>query len=303
MKNLEIDFLGYKFKNPIIAASGVFGYGEEYKAFYNIEDLGGISLKGLTLRPQEGNKGPRIAETASGLINSVGLQNPGVEVFKSKYNEELKKLNTIKIGNLAGHSFKEYVEIVKEMNDSAIDLIELNISCPNVSEGGMAFGVDPKNVYKITSEVKKVAKKPVIIKLTPNVSKIQDNAKAAEDGGADSISLINTIEAMAIDYKTRRPILYRGKGGLSGPCVKPIALRMVWDVYNTVKIPIIGMGGIESYTDVLEFMICGATLVQVGSANLYKPTASKDIICDLENYFLKNKENIKDYIGSLKVWG
>lgn len=298
--NSKVSIAGVDFKNPIITASGTFNFGREFEEFYPLSALGGISSKGLTLEQRSGNPVPRIAETPCGMLNSVGLQNPGVKAFLL-YLPELKKKDTTIIANAAGSTLEDYVKMTEILSDSAVDMIELNISCPNVKEGGMAFGVLPSGVYEVTNAVKKVAKKPLIIKLTPNVANIADNAKAAEDGGADAISLINTLTGMAVDYRTKRPILANVTGGMSGPAVKPVALRMVWQCKNAVSIPIIGMGGITSYTDVLEFMICGATAVQVGTANITNPTAAFDIVQDLDNYLRQNDLDVEELIGSLKI--
>ncbi|MDE7215793.1 MAG: dihydroorotate dehydrogenase [Clostridia bacterium] len=300
MSNLKVNIAGVEFKNPIITASGTFGFGREYDRFYNIEELGGICTKGLTIKPRQGNPYPRIAESYGGMLNSVGLQNPGVDHYLATDDLLLAKRDVVVIANIAGSTIEDYIAIAEKMNDSKADMVELNISCPNVKEGGMAFGVLPSNVEKVTSAVKKACKnKPIITKLSPNVSCIADNAKAAEQGGADAISLINTLSGMAINYKTRKPILFNNNGGVSGACVKPVALKMVWDCYNAVKIPIIGLGGITSYTDVLEFMICGARAVQIGTHNFTEPLGARDIAKDLENYVNENDMDINDLVGTL----
>ncbi|MDE6550840.1 MAG: dihydroorotate dehydrogenase [Clostridia bacterium] len=299
--NTGVEIAGVKFKNPIITASGTFGFGKEYNELYPISALGGICTKGLTLKEREGNASPRIAETPSGILNSVGLQNPGIEYYLAEYDKWLSDCGTTVIANIAGSKLEDYVAIAARINDSSADMVELNISCPNVRSGGIAFGVQPESVRRVTEAVKKVCNKPVITKLTPNVSCIADNAKAAEDGGADAISLINTITGMAVDYKRRRPILANNTGGLSGPCVKPIALRMVWECYNAVKVPIIGLGGITSYTDVLEFMICGARAVQVGTANISDPYAAHTIARDLEEYCRSNDIDVNTLVGTLEL--
>lgn len=299
--NTAVEIAGVKFKNPVITASGTFGFGKEYNELYPISALGGICTKGLTIKEREGNASPRIAETPSGMLNSVGLQNPGVEYYLKEYDGWLSGIGTAVIANIAGSKLEDYVAIASRINDSGADMVELNISCPNVRSGGIAFGVQPDSVRRVTEAVKKVCVKPVITKLTPNVSCIADNAKAAEDGGADAISLINTITGMAVDYKRRRPILANNTGGLSGPCVKPIALRMVWECYNAVKIPIIGLGGITSYTDVLEFMICGARAVQVGTANISDPYAAYTIARDLEEYCKASDLDINTIVGTLQL--
>lgn len=298
---LAVNIAGVKFKNPLIAASGTFGYGLEYSEIYDVSKIGGISLKGLTLLPKEGNDSPRIAETPSGILNSVGLQNPGTKAFVNDYMPKIKKLGTVLIANIAGNTLEEYAQTAKIVSASGVDMIELNISCPNVKQGGMAFGVEPDSVRAVTEKVKENSSLPLIVKLTPNVSDITKNAAAAQKGGADAISLINTISGMAVDYKTRRPVLKNVTGGLSGPAVKPVALKMVWQVYNTVDIPIIGMGGIISYTDVLEFIICGASAVQIGTANIYNPTAMPEILADLERYFKENNLTLEELKGTLIV--
>ena len=299
MSNLKVNVAGVEFKNPIITASGTFGFGKEYGEFYPLSALGGICTKGLTLKKREGNPPPRVAETYGGMLNSVGLQNPGIEHYLAEDDKRLAEEDVVVIANIAGSTLEDYIAIGERINDSHADMVELNISCPNVKQGGMAFGVLPKNVEEVTRAVKNVCKKPVITKLSPNVSCIADNARAAEAGGADAVSLINTISGMAVNYRTRRPILTNNNGGMSGPCVKPVALKMVWECYNAVKIPIIGLGGITCYTDVLEFMICGARAVQVGTANFTDPTAAYDIVKDLGKYVEENGMDINDLVGTL----
>ena len=301
--NLKVNIAGVEFKNPIITASGTFGFGKEYSQFYPLSALGGICTKGLTLNPKLGNPPPRIAETRSGIINSVGLQNPGIDHYLAEDDVRLAKEDVVVIANVAGACLEDYIAMGEKINESKAQMVELNISCPNVKAGGMAFGILPESVERVTRAVKDVCKKPVITKLSPNVSCIADNAKAAEAGGADGISLINTLSAMAINYKTRRPILYNNHGGLSGACVKPVALKMVWDCFNAVKIPIIGMGGVQSYTDVLEFMICGARAVQVGTYNFTEPMGAYNIVKDLEEYVKAQDMDINDLVGSLIVNG
>ena len=303
MSNLKVNIAGVEFKNPIITASGTFGFGKEYGEFYPLSALGGICTKGLTLKKREGNPPPRVAETYGGMLNSVGLQNPGIEHYLAEDDKRLAKEDVVVIANIAGSTLEDYIAIGERINDSHADMVELNISCPNVKQGGMAFGVLPKNVEEVTRAVKNVCKKPVITKLSPNVSCIADNARAAEAGGADAVSLINTLSGMAVNYKTRRPILANNNGGMSGPSVKPVALKMVWECYNAVKIPIIGLGGITTYTDVLEFMICGARAVQVGTANFINPTAAYDIAKDLEKYVEENGTDINDLVGTLILNG
>lgn len=301
--NTSVKIAGVTFKNPVITASGTFGFGKEYSEFYPLSALGGICTKGLTIEERQGNPSPRVAETPSGMLNSVGLQNPGVDYYLEHYDKWLSEQGTVVIANIAGHKLEDYSAMARKISQSRADMVELNISCPNVRSGGMAFGVEPASVRRVTEAVKRACDKPVITKLTPNVSNIVDNARAAEDGGADAISLINTLTGMAVDYRTRRPILANNTGGLSGPCVKPVALKMVWDCYNAVKIPIIGLGGIQSYTDVLEFMICGATAVQVGTATLSDPYAAYNIAKDLEKYAEENDVDINGLIGTLQLNG
>ncbi len=285
MKELKIKFLNKEFKNPIIPASGTFGFGYEFSEFYDINILGSISLKGTTLEPCYGNKLPRIAECPGGLINSIGLQNPGVDKVIS---EELSKLDKVYddqiIANVGGHSINEYVETVKKFNKSdKVFAIELNISCPNVNGGGMAFGIDPNVAAGLVREVKAVSIKPIIVKLSPNVTNIVEMAQAVERAGADAVSLINTLVGMRIDLKTGKPIIANVKGGYSGPGIFPVALRMVYEVANSISIPIIGMGGVSSAYDVIEMMYAGASLVMIGSQNLIDPYACKKIIEDLPN--------------------
>ena len=300
--NMKTVIAGVEFKNPIITASGTFGFGREYNNFYDVGLLGGICSKGLTLEPRLGNQPVRIAETPSGMLNSVGLQNPGVEYFIQNELPFMKESGAVVIANAAGASESDYVEIVKILSGTDVDMIELNISCPNVKKGGMAFGVDPDGVAHIVSAVRKVCRKPLIVKLTPNVSDIAKNALAAENAGADAISLINTVAAMAVDYKTRRPVLKAVTGGLSGPAVKPIALRMVYECYKAVHIPIIGMGGIMCGTDAAEFMLCGAAAVQVGTANIFEPYAAINILNELTNICERdNINNVQTLVGGLKV--
>ncbi len=303
MEELKIKFLDKTFKNPIIPASGTFGFGYEFSDLYDINILGSISIKGTTLEPRYGNKLPRIAECQAGLINSIGLQNPGVDKVVS---EELVKLNEVYedqiIANVGGHSVYEYVETVKKFNESdKVFAIELNISCPNVTGGGMAFGVDPDTAYELVKEVKKVSKKPVIVKLSPNVTDIVKMAKAVEKAGADAISLINTLVGMRIDLKTGKPIIANIKGGYSGPGIFPVALKMVYEVSCAVDLPIIGMGGISNAYDVIEMMYAGASLVMVGAQNLIDPYACKKIIDDLPKVMKEyNIEKLEDIIGRAK---
>lgn len=301
--NTKITFLGKEFKNPIIPASGTFGFGYEFSELYDINILGSISIKGTTLKPRFGNPLPRIAECPAGLINAIGLQNPGVDKVIS---EELVKLDEVYkdqiIANVGGHSVSDYVETVKKFNDcSKVFAIELNISCPNVSGGGMAFGVDPEVAFNLVSEVKKVSTKPIIVKLSPNVTDIVQMALSVEKAGADAISLINTMVGMRINLKTAKPIISIKKGGYSGPGIYPVALRMVYEVSHAVKIPIIGMGGITNAYDVLEMLYAGASLVMIGSANLVDPYACQKIINDLPKAMQEyNITNLEDIIGKVE---
>ncbi len=291
MADLNVSVGDVTLKNPVIAASGTFGFGREYAEIFDISRLGGISSKGLTLHPREGNPAPRIAETPSGMLNAVGLQNPGLNAFLKNELPFMRSYNTAIIANAAGHALEEYEAMAEALNEADIDALELNISCPNVKEGGMAFGVMPESVERVTRAVRAKYSKPLWVKLTPNVADIAENAKAAEAGGADAISLINTLTAMAIDIDTRRPILGNVTGGLSGPCVKPIALHMVYRASKAVKIPIVGMGGIRSGRDVMEFMLAGASAVMVGTAGLADPMAWLDIIEGFER--LLDEKGIK----------
>lgn len=300
--NLSVNIGGVSFENPVIAASGTFGFGTEYEEYVDINQLGGIALTGLTLEPRLGNPPPRIVETPSGILNSVGLQNPGVEYFLEHELPKLKRYNTRLIANINGNTIDEYCRIAEKLRGAPIDLLELNVSCPNVKEGGVAFGTDPEMIYTVTKAVKEFTQQPLIVKLTPNVTHITETALAAEEGGADAISLINTLLGMAIDVNTRRPILSNITGGLSGPAIKPLALRMVWEVSKAVTVPIIGMGGIMSGEDVVEFLLAGATAVSVGTANLVSPYAMVDIIENLKLYMDKNQiKDIKELINGLTI--
>ena len=299
--NTSVDICGVKLKNPVLTASGTFGFGREYNEFYDVGLLGGIVGKGLTLEPREGNDGVRIAETPSGMLNCVGLQNPGVEAFIESELPFMRALGCAVIANAAGSTLSDYERIVERLSDTDVDMIEMNISCPNVAHGGMAFGVLPKSVEEVTAAAKKHCKQPLIVKLSPNVANIADNARAAEAGGADALSLINTITGMAVDLYSHRPLLGNVTGGLSGPCVKPVALRMVREVYKAVKLPIIGIGGITTAKDVLEFMLCGATAVEVGTANISDPLAALRIVEGLESEMEKcGITDISELTGALE---
>lgn len=295
----EIDLAGIKLKNPIIMASGTYGYGEEFKNFYDPKILGGISSKGITRHPKKGNEGIRIWETPSGILNSIGLENPGVEEFVKEKIFSMQDLGTEIFVNLGGNTIEEYVESTKILNDYDFAAIELNISCPNVKEGGMAFGMDKDSAARVVREVMKVTNKKVFVKLSPNAGDIVGIAKAVEAEGATGLSLINTILGMAIDFDREEIVFNNTYAGLSGPAVKPIALRILHQVARAVDIPIIGMGGITSYKDVLEFLMAGATAVEVGTYNFMNPKAGAEIISDLEKYLEEKNKNIKDYIKKL----
>ena len=300
MVNTKVSLCSLELDNPIIPASGTFGFGYEFAEIYDINILGSFSFKGTTLEPRFGNPTPRIAECTSGMINSVGLQNPGVDKVISEELPKLKKcFNKKVIANVGGFSLEEYTTVCQKLdNEEQVGILEVNISCPNVHNGGMSFGTDPQMAYKVTKAVKDVCKKPVIIKLSPNVTDIVSIAKACEDAGADGISLINTLLGMRINLKTKKPVIANKMGGFSGSAIFPVALRMVYQVYDAVKIPVVGMGGVTSAKDVIEMMLAGATAVQVGAANLIDPMACKTIIEDLPKEMQKyGINNLKDIIG------
>ena len=300
--NLSVEIAGIQFQNPVLTASGTFGYGLEYTDFIDLNLLGGIVVKGLSIKPSHGNSPPRMVETASGMLNAIGLQNIGVEVFINEKLPLLKKFNANIIVNFFGDTQDEYVLAAERLNDvTEIAALEMNISCPNVEKGGMTFGTDPKITEVLVRKVRKVTSSPLIVKLSPNVTDIVVMAKAAVNGGADALSIINTLLGMAIDIKTRCPMLANVTGGLSGPAIKPVALRMVWQVAKAVDIPIIGIGGIMNAQDALEFIIAGATAVQVGTANFIDPSISVKILEGIKNYCQKDKiGDIKDLIGTLR---
>ena len=290
---LEVKIHNLSLKNPVLTASGTFGYGEEFADFIDLSRLGGIIVKGTTGSHREGNAYPRMAETPSGMLNAVGLQNAGVDVFCQKTYPRICDIDTNIIVNVSGSSIEEYCETAAKIDAlDKIPAIELNISCPNVKKGGMGFGTDPKMAAQVVGEVRKVYHKTLIVKLTPNVTSIADIAKAVEEAGADSVSLINTMLGMAVDVERRRPVLSTITGGLSGPAVKPVAVRMVWQVAKAVKIPVIGLGGIASANDALEFLMAGATAVQIGTANFLDPTVTVKVVDGLQDYL--NRHNIKD---------
>ena len=300
--NTRVNLAGIEMKNPVTVASGTFGYGREFSQFFDLSKLGGIITKGTSLKPKSGNKPQRVCETASGMLNSIGLQNPGVEYFAQNDLPFLKKFDTAIIVNACGSSVDEYVELCKILNTLDIDGVELNLSCPNVKEGCMAFGNTYEGVKEVTSQVRKVLDKPLIVKLTPNVTDIASIAKAVEDAGADGVSLINTLLGMKIDIDKRRPVLANNTGGLSGPAIKPVAVRMVYQVAQAVNIPILGMGGIVSGEDAIEFMLAGATAVSIGAGNFIDPYTSVKTIEGIEDYMKKyNVNEINEIIGKVKM--
>ena len=299
--NMSVKIAGVEFQNPVMEASGTFGSGMEYGEFVDLNKLGAVVTKGVANVPWPGNPTPRIAETYGGMINAIGLQNPGIEVFAKRDIPFLRQYDTKIIVNVCGRTTEDYVEVVERLGDEPVDMLEINISCPNVKEGGIAFGQDPKAVEAITREVKKHANQPVIMKLSPNVTDITVMAKAAEAGGADVISLINTLTGMKIDINRRTFAVANKTGGLSGPAVKPVAVRMVYQAANAVKIPIIGMGGIMNAEDALEFILAGATAVSVGTANFHNPYATAEVVSGIENYMKKyNIEDINELVGAVR---
>ena len=299
--NTKVNLAGVELKNPVMTASGTFGSGAEYSEFVDLNRLGAVVTKGVANVPWPGNPTPRIAEVYGGMLNAIGLQNPGIDVFVKRDIPFLKQYDTKIIVNVCGKTTEDYIEVVERLADEPVDLLEINISCPNVKEGGIAFGQDPKAVEAITREVKKYAKQPVIMKLSPNVTDITVMAKAAEAGGADVLSLINTLTGMKIDINRRAFAIANKTGGMSGPAVKPVAVRMVYQVAHVVSLPIIGMGGIATAEDALEFIMAGATAVSVGTANFYNPYATVEIAEGIENFMKKQKvEDIRELIGCVK---
>ncbi|MGP1584853.1 dihydroorotate dehydrogenase [Peptostreptococcus stomatis] len=288
MADLRVNLCGFELKNPIIMASGTFGFGKEYGEIYDISLLGGISSKGLTLIAKPGNEGMRVHETPSGMMNSVGLENPGVQGFIDRELDDFSKLDTCRIVNLGGGCEDDYVEGARLLDDKDFDIVELNISCPNVKHGGMAFGIKSEVAREVVRSVRKATKKPLIVKLSPNAEDIVEMAKVCQEEGADGISLVNTFKAMAIDIHKRRPVFNNVTAGLSGPAIKPIALRMVYEVCQAVTIPVVGMGGIMTAEDVIEFIMAGATCVQIGTANFTNPRIGQDIIADLNRFMDEN---------------
>lgn len=298
--DLKVNVAGINLKNPVIAASGAFGFGHEYSQYFDLNRMGGIAVKGLTPLPRKGNAPPRIAETPAGILNSVGLQNPGVHAFIQKEIPFIRQYDTAIIANASGNTIEEYESMVEILSDADIDAIELNLSCPNVKQGCMSFGSTSEGVSQVVKRVRAFCKKPLIVKLTPNVTDITEIARAAEASGADAVSLINTLLGMAIDANTRRPILANITGGLSGPAVKPIALRMVYQVSKAVKIPIIGMGGISNGTDAIEFLLAGASAVMIGTAGFVNPNVWIETIDGIEAYMQKHGvKTVNELIGGL----
>ena len=303
MADLKVTFAGVDFKNPVVPASGTYGYGREYECLYPLSKLGGISVKGTTLHERGGNIPPRIAETPMGMLNSVGLQNGGAEKFITKELPNLVTKDTRIIANIAGSSVEECAELAAMLNDTAVDMIELNISCPNVKQGGAAFGTDCTVAGAVTRAVRDASTKPLMVKLSPNVTSITDIAKSVEASGADALSLINTLLGMRIDIKTRRPVLHNNVGGLSGPAVFPVAVRMVWQTANAVKIPVCGMGGVSSAEDAIEMMMAGAQLIQVGAAIFRDPYAPVKIIDGINEWCDRNGvRSVSEIVGTVRPW-
>lgn len=303
MADLCVKIAGVALKNPVITASGTFGFGREYNALYPLSRLGGISCKGTTLHERLGNPPPRIAETPSGILNSVGLQNPGVDAFIREDLPWLKEQGTVVIANLAGSAISDYCQAAEKLDETAVDMIELNISCPNVKQGGASFGTACASAQEITAAVRKVTRKPLIVKLTPNVTSISDIAAAVEEAGADAVSLINTLTGMRINIETRRPVLRNNTGGMSGPAVFPVAVRMVWETARRVKIPVIGMGGIASWEDAVEMMLAGASAIQVGTAMFADAYAPLKMIEGVERYLEEHQiQSVTELTGKVEVW-
>lgn len=299
--NMKVNIAGVEWKNPVTVASGTFGSGAEYSDFVDLNKLGAVTTKGVANVPWAGNATPRVAETPSGMMNAIGLQNPGIELFCERDIPYLKQFDTKIIVNVCGHAPEEYLAVVERLADEPIDMMEINISCPNVNAGFLAFGQDARNVEELTAQIKKLAKQPVIMKLTPNVTDITEIAKAAEAGGADAVSLINTLTGMKIDINRKTFAVANKTGGVSGPAVHPIAVRMVYQVAQAVQIPIIGMGGIASAEDAIEMILAGASAVSVGTANFYNPTITMDVVEGIEQYMKKNGfESVADMVGIVK---
>ena len=303
MADLTVNIAGVEFKNPVITASGTFGFGREYSEFYPLKEIGGLSCKGITLKPRMGNPPPRIAETPSGILNAVGLQNPGVDHFIERDLPWLKEQETVVIANIAGNTPEEYAQMAEKLSEPSVDMIEMYISCPNVKHGGVQFGTSCQSVGAITREVRAHCKKPLMVKLSPNVSDIAEIARAAESEGADALSLINTLTGMRIDINTLRPIIRNNTGGLSGPAVFPVAVRMVWQTAGAVKIPVVGMGGISSWRDAVEMMLAGASAIQVGTALFSDPYAPLKIKEGLNRYLDdQGIASVTELAGMVKPW-
>lgn len=298
--NMSVNIAGVEWKNPVTVASGTFGSGAEYSEFTDLNKLGAVTTKGVANVPWAGNPTPRVAEVYGGMLNAVGLQNPGINLFCQRDIPFLKKYDTRIVVNVCGHSTEEYVAVVERLADEPVDMLEINISCPNVKEGGIAFGQDPRAVEAITKEMKRHAKQPVIMKLSPNVTDITEMARAAEAGGADALSLINTITGMKIDINRQKFVIANKTGGMSGPAIHPVAVRMVYQTYHAVNIPIIGMGGIMDANDAIEMILAGATAVSVGTANFTDPRAAEKVVAGIEEYMKKyNVADIKDLVGAV----
>ncbi len=299
--DLSVSIAGVTFKNPVTTASGTFGSGMEYSEFVDLNRLGAVTTKGVASSPWEGNPVPRVTEVYGGMLNAIGLQNPGVEVFVKRDLEYLKQFDTRVIVNVCGRTEEEYLAVVERLSEEAVDLLEINVSCPNVKEGAIAFGQDPDALFRITDKIRRIAAQPVIMKLTPNVTSIAEMARAAEAGGADAISLINTITGMKIDIERRTFVLANKTGGMSGPAIKPVAVRMVWQAARAVKIPIIGMGGIASAEDAIEFILAGATMVAAGAMQFHNPCLTMEIIDGIEAYMVRHQiEHVTDLIGTVQ---
>lgn len=299
---LEVTIAGLRFKNPVMTASGTFGYGSEFAPYTDLEKLGAIVVKGLSLYPRQGNPGPRIIETPCGMLNAIGLQNVGVDDFIEKKLPLLKNVKTHVIANIFGETIDDYMEVARRLDRvKGVSALEINISCPNVKKGGIVFGTDPQEAFKVVSAVRKSTRLPLITKLSPNVTDIKVMVKAVEDAGTDAISLINTLTGMVIDVEKRRPVLATATGGLSGPAIRPVAVRMVWQAAQAAKVPLIGMGGIMDARDALEFIIAGAAAVQVGTASFIDPDAAAKVVSGLEEYTSRHGVRIKELTGSLKL--
>ena len=301
MSKMSVNLAGVTLKNPVMTASGTFGSGEEFSEFVDLSKLGAVTTKGVANVPWPGNPVPRVAEVYGGMLNAIGLQNPGIDVFVERDIPYLKKAGATIIVNVCGKSEKDYLEVVERLADQPVDLLEINVSCPNVKEGGIAFGQDPKALYDITRAVKAKAKQPIIMKLSPNVTDITEMAKAAVDAGSDALSLINTLTGMKIDIERRDFVLANKTGGMSGPAIKPVAVRMVYQVANAVDVPIIGMGGISTAEDALEFIMAGATAVSVGTANFINPATTLEVVDGIKTYMERHQINdINELIGCVK---